>query len=223
MVYSIKNSETGEFEYFYADTTSVKQPEYDEETGEPVNGQMKVRYRKHGNFHIPKHFLRGTICDEVDQVLANKFQVIDIKATHVVGKAAFDEDLNKPAKATPGYEREDFMDMDGVSNNIILGYERNHSYLLVLIPTLFCWNFMVYALLALLECVLHMMSHHKNSLTMQKDLYFRSPLHMLTSQFCAICRTESDSKYNRTFVILNKEQRNAHRLATLKNMAKAMG
>ncbi|XP_017844366.1 uncharacterized protein LOC108601008 isoform X3 [Drosophila busckii] len=116
MVYSIKNSETGEFEYFYADTTSVKQPEYDEETGEPVNGQMKVRYRKHGNFHIPKHFLRGTICDEVDQVLANKFQVIDIKATHVVGKAAFDEDLNKPAKATPGYEREDFMDMDGVSN-----------------------------------------------------------------------------------------------------------
>lgn len=103
-----------------------------------------------------------------------------------------------------------------------MGYERNNSFLLFLIPTLFSWNMFLWGLLSILEIGLHMMSHYKNSLTMQKNLYFRSPLHVLSSQFCAICRNESGSKYNRTFDILNEQMRVAHRTA-LKNMAKAMG
>jgi len=106
--------------------------------------------------------------------------------------------------------------------NIILGYNRN-PYLLFLVPTLFCYNFVIGATLALIEIVLHMMSHHRNGLTMQKSLYFRSPLNVLSSQFCAICRTETDSKYNRIFDILNKQMRNAHRSEALKDMAKAIG
>ncbi|XP_001354023.2 uncharacterized protein [Drosophila pseudoobscura] len=215
MGYSIKNSETGELEYFYTDSSRVTQPAYDGETGEPVHGQMKVRYRKHHNFHVPKHCLRGTLCDEMDNLMTNKYQGdLDITVQHGARK--------EPKKTTPGYEREDYCHMDGVSSNIILGYERQH-YLLFLVPTLFCYNFFIGALMALIEIFLHMMSHHKNGLTMQKTLYFRSPLHVLSSQFCAICRTESDSKYNRIFDILNKQMRTAHRSATLKNMAKAMG
>ncbi|XP_030242534.1 uncharacterized protein LOC108650908 isoform X2 [Drosophila navojoa] len=218
----IVNSETGEFEYFYTDSARIKQPKYDEETGEPVNDQMKVRYRKHGNFHVPKRYLRGTICDEVDNVLANKHhEHPDITAKHVIGSKATTS-TSKEKKTTPGYEREDYIKMDGVSSNIILGYERNNSFLLFLIPTLFSWNMILWGLLSILEIGLHMMSHYKNSLTMQKTLYFRSPLHVLSSQFCAICRNESGSKYNRTFDILNEQMRVAHRTA-LKNMAKAMG
>ncbi|XP_023176275.1 uncharacterized protein LOC111603053 isoform X2 [Drosophila hydei] len=217
--YRSDNSETGEFEYFYTDSARIKQPKYDEETGEPVYDQMKVRYRKHGNFHVPKRYLRGTICDEVDKVLANKHH--EDWAKHVIGSKATKSASNEK-KTTPGYEREDYIKMDGVSSNIILGYERNNSFLLFLIPTLFSWNLFLCGLLSLLEIGLHMMSHYKNSLTMQKNLYFRSPLHVLSSQFCAICRNESGSKYNRTFDILNEQMRVAHRTA-LKNMAKAMG
>lgn len=206
---------------------------------------MKVRYRKHGHFHVPKHYLRGTICDEVDKVLANQYQAdLDITAKHLVGKKAINAAPLEPVKrsnATPGYEREDYLEMEGVSSvsseqalslkfssalyfsfqNIILGYERNPR-LLFLIPTLFCWSFALWFTLAILELLLHMMSHHKNSLTMQKNLYFRSPLHVLSSQFCAICRNESDSKYNRTFDVLNKQMRLAHRTGALKNMTKAI-
>lgn len=207
---------------------------------------MKVRYRKHGNFHVPKQYLRGTICDEVDTMLANKHHGDwDITAKHVIGNGAT-KNVDKLKKITPGYEREDYIKMDGVSSvswpqlygsfdlykltfrlysqlqNIILGYERN-SFLLFLIPTLFCWNFFLWALMSILEISLHMLSHYKNSLTMQKNLYFRSPLHVLSSQFCAICRNESGSKYNRTFDILNEQMRLAHRSDALKNMAKAMG
>ncbi|XP_068141883.1 uncharacterized protein [Drosophila tropicalis] len=230
MVYSIKNSETGEFEYIYfTDSARVKEPKYDEETGEPVHDQMKVRYRKHGNFHVPRHYLRGTLCDEVDNVLANKYQRdLDITVKHVVEKRngsslKATRMANKPKKITPGYEREDYIKMDGVHSNIILGYERQHPYLLFLVPTLFIYNFFIGATLAVLEIALHMMSHHKNTLTMQKDLYFRSPLHVLSSQFCATCRCESDSQHNRTFTILNKQMRKELRSAALKNMAKAMG
>ncbi|KAH8402877.1 hypothetical protein KR222_008484, partial [Zaprionus bogoriensis] len=221
--FPFQNSETGEFEYFFTDSARVKQPKYDEETGEPVNDQMKVRYRKHGHFHVPKHILRGTICDEVDNALANKYQGdLDITAKHLVGNEALKMEQAKLKKtATPGYEREDFIEMDGVSTNIILGYKRN-SQLIFLIPTLFCCSFIVWTLLAVLELILHMMSHHKNSLTMEKNLYFRSPLHVLSSQFCAICRNESNSKYNRTFDMLNKQMRLAHRSETLKNMAKVI-
>ncbi|KAH8365863.1 hypothetical protein KR093_006693 [Drosophila rubida] len=223
MLLILQNSETGEFEYFYTDAARVKQPKYDEETGEPVNDRMKVRYRKHGNFHVPRHFLRGTICDEVENVLANKYQAdLDITAKHLTGSEARKAE-SKLRQPTPGYEREDFIDMDGVSTNIILGYERSNSFLLFLIPTLFCWSFLVWALLSVLEIMLHMLAHHKNSLTMQKNLYFRSPLHVLTSQFCAVCRNEYDSKYNRTFDLLNRQMRIAHRSGALKNMAKAIG
>jgi len=117
LVSFFQNSETGEFEYFYTDSARVKQPKYDEETGEPVNDQMKVRYRKHGNFHVPRHFLRGTICDEVDNVLANKYQRdLDITAKHLVGADSTRQVESKLKKTRPGYEREDYIEMDGVSS-----------------------------------------------------------------------------------------------------------
>ncbi|XP_030371872.1 uncharacterized protein LOC115622145 isoform X2 [Scaptodrosophila lebanonensis] len=217
------NTETGELEYFYAepqDTARIKQLQYDEETGEPVHGQVKVRYRKHGHFHVPKHYLQGTLCDQVDNVLTNRYQRdLDITVTH--GSNLKRAENSKP-KAKPGYEREDYIQMDCVSSNIILGYERNHC-LLFLIPTLFCHNLFLAILMALLEIGLHMLSHYKNGLTMHKNLHFRSPMHVLTSQFCAICRTETDSQFNRIFDILNEQMRKSHRSGTLKNISKAIG
>lgn len=85
-----------------------------------MNDRMRVRYRKHGHFHVPKQYLRGTICDEVDKVLANQYQAdLDITAKHLVGEEAIHaEPLQsvKRSNATPGYEREDYMEMEGVSS-----------------------------------------------------------------------------------------------------------
>lgn len=86
-----------------------------------MNDRMRVRYRKHGHFHVPKHFLRGHICDEVDKVLANKYQAdLDITAKHLVGEEAIKEAQAEQPKlkrqATPGYEREDYLEMEGVSS-----------------------------------------------------------------------------------------------------------
>ena len=89
-----------------------------------------------------------------------------------------------------------------------MGYNK-HSYRLFLIPTLFFFNTYVFLVLAVLEILLHMASHCKNTLTMNKNIYYRSPLHILTSQHCALCRAESERDFN-IFNMLNKQMRQAH-------------
>lgn len=93
----------------------------------------------------------------------------------------------------------------------------------MLIPTLFCFSIGLCFILLLIEGFLHCWAHKKNLLTTSKIYYFRSPLHLLTSQFCAICRSENEMKKIENFQALNKQMLQAAKQSkTLKDMSKVI-
>lgn len=47
-------------------------------------------------------------------------------------------------------------------------------------------------LTVLAEVFLHLWSHKKNQHNTNTKIYYRSPLHVITSQFCAVCRQERE-------------------------------
>ncbi|XP_014486169.1 PREDICTED: uncharacterized protein LOC106750367 [Dinoponera quadriceps] len=47
------------------------------------------------------------------------------------------------------------------------------------------------ALLMLFEVVLHVWAHHKNKALKNASVYFRSPFHDISAEFCALCQSET--------------------------------
>ncbi|XP_032665008.1 uncharacterized protein LOC116841328 [Odontomachus brunneus] len=47
------------------------------------------------------------------------------------------------------------------------------------------------ALLMLFEVVLHVWAHHKNKALKNASVYFRSPFHDISAEFCALCQNET--------------------------------
>lgn len=47
------------------------------------------------------------------------------------------------------------------------------------------------ALLMIFEVVLHMWAHHKNKSLKNASVYFRSPFHDISAEFCALCQNET--------------------------------
>lgn len=47
------------------------------------------------------------------------------------------------------------------------------------------------ALLMLFEVILHMWAHHKNKALKDASVYFRSPFHDISAEFCALCQNET--------------------------------
>lgn len=69
---------------------------------------------------------------------------------------------------------------------IILGYNKT-SHRLFLIPSLFFFPSVAAIILMITEITLHVWSHSKNTKNANPKIYYRSPLHALTSQFCSLC------------------------------------
>lgn len=46
-------------------------------------------------------------------------------------------------------------------------------------------------LLMLFELSLHVWAHHKNKSLKNASVYFRSPFHLISSEFCALCQNET--------------------------------
>ncbi|KOC61532.1 hypothetical protein WH47_05136 [Habropoda laboriosa] len=42
-----------------------------------------------------------------------------------------------------------------------------------------------------LEVSLHVWAHHKNKALKNANVYFRSPFHAISSEFCALCQNET--------------------------------
>lgn len=62
--------------------------------------------------------------------------------------------------------------------------------LLVMLPTLFISPGLATIAIALLEVVIHMWAHRKNKTLVDKGIYYRSPMHVVASEFCARCRDQ---------------------------------
>ena len=74
---------------------------------------------------------------------------------------------------------------------IILGYNKT-SHRLFLIPSLFFFPRIAAIILMITEISLHVWSHSKNMRNANPKIYYRSPLHALTSQFCSMCLDTKD-------------------------------
>lgn len=69
---------------------------------------------------------------------------------------------------------------------IILGYNKT-SHRLFLIPSLFMFPRVAAIFIVITEIAMHVWSHSKNIRNDNPKIYYRSPLHALTSQFCSLC------------------------------------
>ncbi|XP_058986563.1 uncharacterized protein LOC101888947 isoform X2 [Musca domestica] len=225
MGFSVQNSETGEVSYIQTDADKVQQLSYDAETGEPIIGKIRVRYIKQKNFQIPKKLLRGSPCEEFEKEMLGRSEEIYQEPCASISKeppASTVQTVKPKLKCkTKTYNRDDFINMEGVSNDIILGYNKS-NYRMLLLPTLFFFNVYAAVIVMILEIFFHFWAHFKNGVNMNKDIYYRSPLHVMTSQFCARCRSESEMEAN-IFRHLNKQMRLARQSKTLKNVSKAIG
>ncbi|XP_011636133.1 uncharacterized protein LOC105426549 [Pogonomyrmex barbatus] len=47
------------------------------------------------------------------------------------------------------------------------------------------------ALLMIFEVILHVWAHHKNKTLKNTNVYFRSPFHDISAEFCALCQNET--------------------------------
>uniref|UniRef100_A0A1B0FGL6 Uncharacterized protein n=1 Tax=Glossina morsitans morsitans TaxID=37546 RepID=A0A1B0FGL6_GLOMM len=227
MGFSVQNSETGEVVYIQSDTMTVQTQPYDAETGEPMLDKVRVRYIKQQHFQIPKKLIRGTIGEEFEKKLQGKYHECyqEPGIVKIIKETKLNRDYRRKSFKTKRnskklkYKRDDYMNMEGVSNDIILAYNKS-NYRILLIPTLFCFNVYAALVVMLIELFFHIWAHFKNGLNMDKNIYYRSPLHVVTSQFCGKCRSESDLSI---FQALNKQMRNAARKsATLKDVSKAI-
>jgi len=95
-----------------------------------------------------------------------------------------------------------------LKEKIILGYNKT-SHRLFLIPSLFMFPGVAAIILMITEITLHVWSHSKNSRNVNPKIYYRSPLHALTSQFCSICLETKDlhnDRYHRKRVVSSSLQ-----------------
>ncbi|XP_059615571.1 uncharacterized protein LOC132261064 [Phlebotomus argentipes] len=80
-----------------------------------------------------------------------------------------------------------------LKEEIILGYNKT-SHRMFLIPSLFLFFRLTAIFIITVETLLHIWAHRRNSRNTNPCIYYRSPLHVVSSQFCAICRSESSMK-----------------------------
>ncbi|XP_012266239.2 uncharacterized protein LOC105691966 [Athalia rosae] len=64
------------------------------------------------------------------------------------------------------------------------------SPIMLLIPIIFYFRWVIVVLMCL-ECFLHIWAHHKNKYLKDADVYFRSPFHSISSEFCALCQSKT--------------------------------
>lgn len=71
---------------------------------------------------------------------------------------------------------------------VTLGYKPTHK--LFLIPSLFFFFKITALVLLFCELVLHIWAHRMNYRNKDSLMFYRSPLHLISSQFCAHCTSE---------------------------------
>ena len=60
----------------------------------------------------------------------------------------------------------------------------------ILLLAILCFRWLI-PVLTLLELSLHVWAHHKNKSLKNSSVYFRSPFHAISSEFCALCQNET--------------------------------
>lgn len=64
----------------------------------------------------------------------------------------------------------------------------------LLIASMMVFTELAVVILSVMEIALHVWAHKKNCQNINPCLYYRSPLHIYTSQFCNVCRDQNDGE-----------------------------
>uniref|UniRef100_A0A182K9B2 Uncharacterized protein n=1 Tax=Anopheles christyi TaxID=43041 RepID=A0A182K9B2_9DIPT len=163
------NLETGEIEYGTVGGYDRDRIYLDKETGEVSSEPTEPAgsRRRRTKFHIPKQYLRNQ-CG-------------------IIGRRP------PTAPAAPSVScalmacKQKMIPM--VKEEITVGYNST-AHLLFLLPLLFMTPKLFALVISFVEVMLHMWAHRKNSTNGNPDVYYRSPMHVVTRQFCEICRHE---------------------------------
>lgn len=102
----------------------------------------------------------------------------------------------------------------------MLGFNKT-SHLLYLIPSLIFFFKITAFLLLFVEGILHFYAHKKNAYNTNPHIYYRTPLSIITEQFCVQCRTVREME--RVSKIHSKTlKRNKHFHLNLRQVTKSM-
>lgn len=196
------DSETGEI----VTKRFMSERNFDAETGECVGNESEhemgpKHIARKTKFNVPKSYLVQTeqrkdkCCLDTQETftLTSKERVIELK--EVKATSADDLTLNLTFSAFH-------------FQKIILGYNKT-SHRLFLIPSLFIFPRVAAIILMITEITLHVWSHSKNTRNDNPKIYYRSPLHALTSQFCSLCLDTKDlhnDRYHKKKVVASSFQ-----------------
>ncbi|XP_041787843.1 uncharacterized protein LOC121603210 [Anopheles merus] len=192
------NLETGEIEYGTVGGYDRERIYLDKETGEVSSDptEQAGSRRRRSKFHIPKQYLRNQ-CGIIGRrpaapaapsvscaLMACKQKMIPMMKSITLGYAllllllpnAMDQCTPEGARAPADEE-------------ITVGYNST-AHLLFLLPLLFVTPKLFALVISFVEVMLHMWAHRKNSTNGNPDVYYRSPMHVVTRQFCEVCRHE---------------------------------
>lgn len=98
------------------------------------------------------------------------------------------ENIESPSSVATGRRRRRRSRRKRSKREITLGYRPTHK--LFLIPSLFLFFRITALVLMFCELALHIWAHRMNSRNKDATIFYRSPLHLITSQFCAKCLSQ---------------------------------
>ncbi|KAG5677629.1 hypothetical protein PVAND_007370 [Polypedilum vanderplanki] len=176
---------------------STKEMKQDNETGEMLIPQELVNNEK---FDLET----GEI--EVAEIETdNCNEMINFRNRNILRKPKFnvprsylqqseeDERSRCYLSSTESFSLTDKKRVIDLKEEIFLGYNK-FSHRLFLIPSIFFFNKIGAIYVVLVELLLHIWAHKKNSRNKNPKIYYRSPLHSLTSHFCNYCRETKNLK-----------------------------
>jgi len=178
--------ETGELMSVRDDTKDYPL-EYDNETGEFDVTKTSLKLRKTAHFSIPKNLI--TPQDDPKKCCINYNDTFT---------------LSKKEQVIT------------LQEEIILGCNKTSHRLFLIFASLSIFIRIVTVVATILEVTIHVWAHKKNCRNSNPNIYYRSPLHVFTSQFCKACQHELEMDQ----VIKLQDQRNRHWRLSLKNVAK---
>lgn len=186
------DNETGEIVM----NSSLNECSLDVETGECVGDEAEHELKakqsamRKTKFNIPKSYLMQAVpksskekcCLDTQETftLTSKERVIELKEVFYI-----------PPRPTSQQRHLTITIRTFPLQEIILGYNKT-SHRLFLIPSLFIFPRLAAIIIMITEIALHVWSHSKNTRNANPKIYYRSPLHALTSQFCSLCLETKD-------------------------------
>uniref|UniRef100_A0A182IX24 Uncharacterized protein n=1 Tax=Anopheles atroparvus TaxID=41427 RepID=A0A182IX24_ANOAO len=171
------NQETGEMEYETVGGYDRERIYLDKETGEvssyPAEPATIASHRRRSKFLVPKQYLRS----QSGIVARRTATTTSTMATgSAVGCATAVSNACK-LKMIPMTKEE-----------ITVGY--NSAHLLYLLPLLFMTPKLFALVICFVEMILHVWAHRKTGTGGNPAVYYRSPIHVVTRNFCEVCRHE---------------------------------